>query len=215
MLQSLQKLLAVIYDVPVEHDVADFLLTDRSRLPESARASGAAEQVLVAEDGDTLWVSVYLEPALLQRLAASDPFEALHAGNIADYWTVLEGREPFRLSGLERFIRPPDHLARARATGRGRQVHRQPVAAAVPESGALSGRAALPTLRARSRGRRPRRRPGRALPHGEPVCSAVLPAAGAYFAPGRLGPPPRPRRSPSCGGSTASGASGSSGTSNV
>ena len=95
MLQSLQKLLAVIYDVPVEHDVADFLLTDRSRLPESARASGAAEQVLVAEDGDTLWVSVYLEPALLQRLAASDPFEALHAGNIADYWTVLEGVSHF------------------------------------------------------------------------------------------------------------------------
>ena len=95
MLQSPQKLLAVIYDVPVEHDVADFLLTDRSRLPESARASGAAEQVLVAEDGDTLWVSVYLEPALLQRLAASDPFEALHAGNIADYWTVLEGVSHF------------------------------------------------------------------------------------------------------------------------
>ena len=95
MLQSLQKLLAVIYDVPVEHDVADFLLTDRSRLPESARASGAAEQVLVAEDGDTLWVSVYPEPALLQRLAASDPFEALHAGNIADYWTVLEGVSHF------------------------------------------------------------------------------------------------------------------------
>ena len=46
MLQSLQNLLAVIYDVPVEHDVAEFLLTDRSRLPESARASGAAEQVL-------------------------------------------------------------------------------------------------------------------------------------------------------------------------
>ena len=95
MLKSLQNLLAVIYDVPVEHDVADFLLTDRSRLPESARASGAAEQVLVAEDGDTLWVSVYLEPALLQRLAASDPFEALHAGNIADYWTVLEGVSHF------------------------------------------------------------------------------------------------------------------------
>ena len=39
MLQSLQKLLAVIYDVPVEHDVADFLLTDRSRLPEPYRFS--------------------------------------------------------------------------------------------------------------------------------------------------------------------------------
>jgi len=42
VLQSLQKLLAFIYDVPVEHDVADFLMTDRSRLPESARASGAS-----------------------------------------------------------------------------------------------------------------------------------------------------------------------------
>jgi len=95
MLQSLQNLLAVIYDVPLEHDVAKFLLTDRSRLPEFARATGAAEQVLVAAEGDTLWVSVYLEPALLQRLAASNPFEALHAGNIADYWTVLEGVSHF------------------------------------------------------------------------------------------------------------------------
>lgn len=95
MLRALQDLLAVIYDVPLEHDVAEFLLTDRSRLPESARASRADEQVLVAEEGDTLWVSVYLEPGLLQRLAASNPFEALHQGNIADYWTVLEGVSHF------------------------------------------------------------------------------------------------------------------------
>ena len=95
MLRALQSLLASIYDVPLEHDVAEFLLTDRSRLPESARASRADEQVLVAEEGDTLWVSVFLEPALLQRLAASNPFEALHEGNIADYWTVLEGVSHF------------------------------------------------------------------------------------------------------------------------
>lgn len=95
MLRALQNLLASIYDVPLEHDVAEFLLTDRNRLPESARASRADEQVVVAEEGDTLWVSVYLEPALLQRLAASNPFEALHEGNIADYWTVLEGVSHF------------------------------------------------------------------------------------------------------------------------
>ena len=95
MLRALQDLLAEIYDVPLQHDVAEFLLTDRSRLPESARAGRADEQVLVAEEGDTLWVSVYLEPALLQRLAASNPFEALHQGNIADYWTVLEGVSHF------------------------------------------------------------------------------------------------------------------------
>jgi hypothetical protein len=51
--------------------------------------------VLVAEDGDTLWVSLYLEPALLERLALSNPFEALHAGNIADTWTALEGVSHF------------------------------------------------------------------------------------------------------------------------
>src|SRR5262245_11340616 len=95
MLQELQKLLGGIYDVPLTHDVSEFLLTDRARLPQAARASRAGEQVLVAEDGDTLWISVYLEPALLQRLAASNPFEALHGDNIADYWTALEGVSHF------------------------------------------------------------------------------------------------------------------------
>ena len=95
MLQALQKLLGGIYDVPLTHDVADFLLTDRDRLPQAVRTSGADEQVLVAQDGDTLWVSLYLEPAVLQRLALSDPFEGLHTGNIADYWTALEGVSHF------------------------------------------------------------------------------------------------------------------------
>jgi len=48
MLQALQKLLADIYDVPLTHDVSEFLLTDRSRLPEPARSSPADEQVVVA-----------------------------------------------------------------------------------------------------------------------------------------------------------------------
>ena len=95
MLQALQKLLAGIYDVPLTHDVSEFLLTDRSRLPESARANPADEQVVIAEDGDTLWISVYLDPGLLQRLAASNPFQALNEGNIADCWTALEGVSHF------------------------------------------------------------------------------------------------------------------------
>ena len=95
MLNDLQKLLATIYDVPLPHDVAEFLLTDRAQLPQSAQDSGTDEQVLVAEDGDTLWVNVYLEPALLARLESANPSEALHGGNIADYWTALEGVSHF------------------------------------------------------------------------------------------------------------------------
>jgi hypothetical protein len=95
VLRELQSLLAGIYDVPVAHDVSEFLLTDRSRLPPALRGKNSDEQVLVAEHAGTLWVSVYLEPAVLQRLAAADPFEALHSGNIADYWTALEGVSHF------------------------------------------------------------------------------------------------------------------------
>jgi len=95
MVNALQNLLATIYDVPLAHDVAEFLLTDRAQLPQRARDSGTDEQVLVAEDGDTLWVHVYLEPALLQRLESANPFESLHAGNIADYLTALEGVSHF------------------------------------------------------------------------------------------------------------------------
>jgi hypothetical protein len=95
VLQALQKLLGDIYDVPLTHDVAEFLVTDRSRLPPARGANDADEQVLVAEDGGTLWVSLYLEPGVLQRLASSDPLEALHEGNIADYWTALEGVSHF------------------------------------------------------------------------------------------------------------------------
>jgi hypothetical protein len=95
MLQAMQHLLERIYDVPLAHDVGEFLLTDRSRLPPARGANGADEQVLVAEEGDTFWISVYLEPGVLRRLASENPFQALHGGNIADTWTALEGVSHF------------------------------------------------------------------------------------------------------------------------
>jgi hypothetical protein len=39
MLQELQKLLGGIYDVPLTHDVSEFLLTDRERLPQAVPTS--------------------------------------------------------------------------------------------------------------------------------------------------------------------------------
>lgn len=95
MLQALQALLGGIYDVPQTHDVAEFLLTDRSRLPAGVQDKGADEQVLVAEDEGTLWISVFLEPGVLDRLASANPLEALHGGNLSDYWTALEGVSHF------------------------------------------------------------------------------------------------------------------------
>ena len=95
MLQALQNLLGDIYDVPLTHDVSEFLVTDRGRLPPALQVSPADEQVLVAEDDGTLWLGLFLESDVLARLAAANPLEALHTDNIADYWTALEGVSHF------------------------------------------------------------------------------------------------------------------------
>ncbi len=96
LLRRLQDLLGGIYDVRVAHDVCDFLVTDRTQLPRCARLGEGEEQLLVAPvEGDELALSLYLDPALLSRLAAADPLERLHGGNVADCLTALEGVSHF------------------------------------------------------------------------------------------------------------------------
>jgi hypothetical protein len=98
LLSRLQALLGGIYDVSVAHDVYDFLVTDRGRLPRAARGGSAEEELIVAQpadDNDELAVSLYLDPELLQRLAREDPLVRLHGGNVADCWTALEGVSHF------------------------------------------------------------------------------------------------------------------------
>src|SRR6266436_4586810 len=99
LLSRLQDLIGGIYDVSISHDVYDFLVTDRGRLPAAARSGEADEELLVSEsagesDGE-VGVSLYLDPALLERLALADPMVRLHDGNVADYWTALEGVSHF------------------------------------------------------------------------------------------------------------------------
>jgi hypothetical protein len=96
-LSQLQELIGGIYDVRVAHDVYDFLVTDRAALPLAARGGSAEEELLVAQsaDGGELALSLYLDPALLARLERADPLEHLHAGNVADCLTALEGVSHF------------------------------------------------------------------------------------------------------------------------
>jgi len=95
MLRELQALLGGIYDLPLPLDVADFLLTDRSLLPPGLHTQTADEQVVVIEQADAAAIGVYLDAEVLARLQAANPLQALHAGNLADYWTVLEGVSHF------------------------------------------------------------------------------------------------------------------------
>lgn len=95
IVRQLQSLLAGIYDVPLAYDVEQFLLTDRSALPEAFRASTTDEQLLVADGGDELSLGLFLDAELLARLDAANPLELLTGANLADYWTALEGVSHF------------------------------------------------------------------------------------------------------------------------
>jgi hypothetical protein len=99
ILTRLQELIGGIYDVSIAHDVYDFLVTDRQRLPLEARARASAEDLIVAEpaapDDGEVGMSLYLDPALLERLQRQDPIQHLHDGNVADCWTALEGVSHF------------------------------------------------------------------------------------------------------------------------
>jgi hypothetical protein len=97
ILKQLQDFIGDIYDVSITHDVYDFLVTDRQYLPPAARTSGPTDEELIVaqpENGE-MAMSLYLDPELLERLDRADPMERLHDGNVADYWTALEGVSHF------------------------------------------------------------------------------------------------------------------------
>src|SRR5258708_3976812 len=100
ILKQLQDLIGDIYDVSISHDVYDFLVTDRDHLPAAARTHGPTDEELIVaqpEEGGSgeIAMSLYLDPQLLLRLDRADPMERLHDGNMADYWTALEGVSHF------------------------------------------------------------------------------------------------------------------------
>ncbi|HWZ64815.1 MAG TPA: hypothetical protein VNX02_17490 [Steroidobacteraceae bacterium] len=97
LLSRLQALIGGIYDVSVAYDVYDFLVTDRSRLPYATHGGLADEELIVVQsaDGAEVALSLYLDPALLERLDGADPLVELNAANVADWWTALEGVSHF------------------------------------------------------------------------------------------------------------------------
>jgi hypothetical protein len=93
----MQRLLEGLYDVEAGADVRQFLLTDESfvRLIEGEAYRPALEKLLVHEIDDELNVSLYLDRDLIRRLESDPPERGLSDGNLADFWTALEGISHF------------------------------------------------------------------------------------------------------------------------
>ena len=98
VLRGMQSLLGRLYDVDLQYDVGDFLVTDRSALGDISRDNESRtldEELLLAETADGAGVALYLDAALLERLDSADPLGALTEDNLADYCTALEGVSHF------------------------------------------------------------------------------------------------------------------------
>jgi hypothetical protein len=98
LLGQLQLLLADLYDAPVEQDVHDFLITDprhAASLQQRDSSPPTDEQLLIADTDDGVALSLYVDAAVLERLARRCPLRALEEANLQDYCTALEGVSHF------------------------------------------------------------------------------------------------------------------------
>lgn len=97
LLGEMQQLLARVYDTAIEHDVGDFLITDRDVLAErsGARALTDEQLVIVESADDGVELGLYIDAAVLDRLARRSPFDVLDESNLQDYCTALEGVSHF------------------------------------------------------------------------------------------------------------------------
>jgi len=100
MIASLQRQLEQIYEVDIPHSVNDFLITDSDILKalqghDESEQTEVEERLLVAQDGDSVDITLYLDNEIVKRLAEDDPNSHLHDGNLADYCTAMEGVSHF------------------------------------------------------------------------------------------------------------------------
>ncbi len=98
LLGAMQGQLGRLYDVELQQDVRDYVVTDqamRAALMAGAPARLSDEQLIVVESDGGVDLALYLDREVLERLASADPRENLSSTNLADFWTVLEGVSHF------------------------------------------------------------------------------------------------------------------------
>jgi len=98
MLAALQQQLSDIYHLGQSHDVRDYMITDPTMakaLGQDAMLGDSQETLLVAQDGEGLSLSLYLDADMLERLESAKPLDKLRAELLDDLWKVLEGISHF------------------------------------------------------------------------------------------------------------------------
>lgn len=93
VLAQMQHLLASIYQLPTEHAVEDFLVTDKDVAQAlSGDARGRDETLLIREGEDEAQIALYLDAELMARL---QPDAEAAAWGLDDFLMALEGVSHF------------------------------------------------------------------------------------------------------------------------
>jgi hypothetical protein len=98
LVRDLQRLLESFYGIDIGADVRDYLVTSAAELrvlENDTAARETEEKLLLEQTASDLGVALYLDGALLERLAAMDPRERLCVSNLGDFCTALEGVSHF------------------------------------------------------------------------------------------------------------------------
>lgn len=97
-LRYIQSLLEQLYEIDIDQDVEDFVITDdrlARLLDNSLQPRNIPEKLLIQQSEDNLDISLYLQRMVLDRLHRENPLHSLHRGNLAEFMTVLEGISHF------------------------------------------------------------------------------------------------------------------------
>lgn len=93
MLDAIQEQLEAIYGIRAEYRAKDFLI-DSDAARKLGGTGRSREELLVSEGHEGLELALYVEPALLARVSATDPHGAMTA-DIGDFCEVAEGVSHF------------------------------------------------------------------------------------------------------------------------
>lgn len=96
LLQELQRELSELYEIDIDCDVGDFLVTD----PATARhlqggLRTGKEQLLISQENGVAYITLYLDRSILLALERHDPQKLLNCDNLNPYCIALEGISHF------------------------------------------------------------------------------------------------------------------------
>jgi len=97
ILKKIQEQLEALYQLKLEYNVEDFLIPQKEDKKDNIAIHNrrAKEALLIKQTGNEIELALYVEPSLLKKLEAMDPFLGLNDKNLEAFLMAVEGVSHF------------------------------------------------------------------------------------------------------------------------